>query len=49
MQVPFVNLGIQFSELENELIEAFSKIGKSGTYVLGEYLKSFEEKNLYLL
>ena len=28
MQVPFVNLGIQFSELENELIEAFSKLVK---------------------
>lgn len=44
MKIPFVDLARQFSELQPELLDAFSEIGKSGTYVLGERLDSFEKK-----
>ena len=49
MKIPFVDLGSQFSELQTELTNVFSEIGKSGIYVLGEKLKSFEKKNCNIL
>ena len=36
MEVPFVNLARQFSNLKPQLIDIFSKIGESGYYILGE-------------
>ena len=44
MEVPFVNLARQFSNLKPQLIDIFSKIGESGNYILGDRLKSFEKK-----
>ena len=44
MEVPFVNLARQFSNLKPQLIDIFSKIGESGNYILGDRLESFEKK-----
>jgi dTDP-4-amino-4,6-dideoxygalactose transaminase len=44
MRVPFVNLGLQFTNLESELTKAFVDIGRSGQYILGDRLESFENK-----
>jgi len=44
MEVPFVDLARQFSNLKPQLIDIFSKIGESGSYVLGDRLESFEKK-----
>jgi len=42
MKVPFVDLTRQFRSLENELAEAFLRVGRSGSYILGDHLSSFE-------
>ncbi len=44
LKVPFVDLTRQFLALESELTETFLKVGKSGSYIMGEYLESFEQK-----
>ena len=44
MKVDFVNLGLQYSELKDEIIEIFNEISSSGSYVLGEQVEKFEEK-----
>ena len=44
MEVPFVDLARQFSNLKPQLIDIFSKIGESGNYILGDRLESFEKK-----
>ena len=44
MEVPFVNLARQFSNLKPQLIDIFSKIGESGNYNLGDRFDSFEKK-----
>ena len=44
MRIPFVNLGKQFVNLETELMKAFVDIGRSGQYILGDRLESFEQK-----
>ena len=44
MKVPFVNLGLQFVNLEPDLTDAFLSIGRSGQYILGDRLMSFEKK-----
>lgn len=44
LQVPFVDLSRQFKNIESELTDAFLKVGKSGMYIMGEYLESFEKK-----
>lgn len=43
MKVPFVNLGAQFSALEEELVQAFVTVGRSGQYILGEEVLRFEK------
>lgn len=42
--VPFVDLSRQFRALEKELTEAFLEVGRSGIYIMGERLESFEKK-----
>ena len=42
--VPFVNLERQFRNLEPELTKAFLDVGRSGNYIMGERLESFERK-----
>jgi len=44
INVPFVDLGRQFRKLEAELIRIFQDIGRSGQYIMGEHLESFEQK-----
>lgn len=43
MQIPFVNLAKQFIGVENELVQNFIDIGRSGGYIMGEILESFEK------
>tara|TARA_R110001583_G_scaffold131271_1_gene283005 strand:- start:17583 stop:18680 length:1098 start_codon:yes stop_codon:yes gene_type:complete len=42
MHVPFVNLTIQFAELEEELVQAFRRIGHTGQYIMGPEVEAFE-------
>ena len=44
MKVDFVNPGLQFIELKDEIIQIFDEISSSGSYVLGEQVEKFEEK-----
>ncbi|MEZ7864734.1 MAG: DegT/DnrJ/EryC1/StrS family aminotransferase [Rhodospirillales bacterium] len=44
MTIPFVDLAGQFRNLEGELTKAFIDIGRSGVYIMGERLESFEIK-----
>jgi dTDP-4-amino-4,6-dideoxygalactose transaminase len=40
--IPFVDLARQFRPLEDEFVRALRDIGRSGIYILGERLESFE-------
>jgi dTDP-4-amino-4,6-dideoxygalactose transaminase len=44
MNIPFVNLSLQFKNLESELVNAFKEIGRSGTYIMGDQLSKFESE-----
>ena len=44
MDVPFVDLASQFRNLESELTKAFLDVGRSGVYIMGDRLESFERK-----
>jgi dTDP-4-amino-4,6-dideoxygalactose transaminase len=44
MTIPFVDLAGQFRNIESELTTAFLDIGRSGVYIMGERLESFELK-----
>lgn len=44
MHIPFVNLGRQFLGLEDQLTKTFVDVGRSGQYIMGERLESFEKK-----
>lgn len=44
IHVPFVNLARQFYSIEAELTQAFLDVGRSGGYIMGERLESFEKK-----
>ena len=44
MAIPFVNLAGQFCILEDELTKAFIDVGRSGVYIMGDKLESFESK-----
>jgi len=43
MQVKFVDLGRQYSELREDILTSFDSISKSGWFVLGPNLEEFEE------
>ena len=43
MQIPFVNLAKQFNSIENELVQNFIDVGRSGGYIMGEVLENFEK------
>jgi dTDP-4-amino-4,6-dideoxygalactose transaminase len=43
-EVPFVDLARQFRSIEPELTQAFLDVGRSGVYIMGERLESFEHK-----
>jgi dTDP-4-amino-4,6-dideoxygalactose transaminase len=42
--VPFVDLARQFASIEEELTNEFLLVGRSGVYVMGSRLESFEKK-----
>jgi dTDP-4-amino-4,6-dideoxygalactose transaminase len=44
INVPFVDLTRQFRNLETELSKAFVDVGRSGGYIMGARLESFERK-----
>lgn len=44
MNIPFVDLARQFKSIESELTQAFLDVGRSGSYIMGERLESFEAK-----
>lgn len=44
MTIPFVDMASQFRNLEGELTKAFIDIGRSGVYIMGDRLESFEVK-----
>jgi dTDP-4-amino-4,6-dideoxygalactose transaminase len=43
-EIPFVDLARQFRSIETELNQAFLDVGRSGGYIMGEKLESFERK-----
>jgi dTDP-4-amino-4,6-dideoxygalactose transaminase len=42
-KIPFVNPGLQYEGLRDEILDIFDRISLSGNYVLGEELKKFED------
>jgi len=42
MHVPFVNLGAQFVPLENQFVDALKRVGRTGGYILGDEVETFE-------
>ena len=44
MDVPFVNLGLQYIFLRNQILEKFDEISKKGEYILGSELEKFEHE-----
>ena len=46
LKVDYVNLGLQFQNLEQEITDKFVEISSKGSYVLGEELKDL--KNYFL-
>jgi dTDP-4-amino-4,6-dideoxygalactose transaminase len=44
MVIPFVDLARQFHSMESQLTQAFLAVGRSGGYIMGERLESFERK-----
>lgn len=43
IKVPFVNLGLQYLSVKNEILEAFDSISRRGAYIMGPELQSFEK------
>ena len=44
MDVPFVNLGLQYILLRDQILEKFDEISKKGEYILGSELEIFEHE-----
>lgn len=42
MKVPFVNLGLQYQSIRNQIINKFDELSKKGEYILGKELENFE-------
>ncbi len=42
--VPFVDLTRQFRDLEDDFVDIFKSVGRSGQYILGDALNLFEEE-----
>jgi dTDP-4-amino-4,6-dideoxygalactose transaminase len=43
LRVPFVNVAAQFTAMEDELVEVFKRVGRSGMYVMGEDVNAFDQ------
>lgn len=44
LKIPFTGLSKQFLAHENQFLDAFKKIGSSGSYILGDSVLKFEER-----
>ena len=44
MEVPFVNLGLQYQILRDKILSKFDEVSKKGEYVLGSELEKFEKE-----
>ena len=44
INVPFVNLGLQFKKNENDFQLLLNEIGNNGHYIMGKYLELFENQ-----
>jgi len=44
MEVPFVNLGLQYQILRDQILSKFDEISKKGDYILGSELEKFEKE-----
>ncbi len=44
MDVPFVNLGLQYQFLRDQILSKFDEISKKGEYILGSELEEFEQE-----
>ena len=44
MQIPFVDIGLQYINLRKKILKKFDQLSKSGDFVLGEELKLFEQE-----
>ena len=47
--IPIVDLSRQFQSIEEELVKIFRRVGRSGIYVNGNELNSFENDNHLML
>ncbi len=43
MQVPYVNIGVQYKDLKEEIFNSLDKLFDSGMFILGEEVSQFEE------
>ena len=43
MEVKFVNLGLQYKNLKEEILEKIDYISSNGSYVLSEEVEKFEK------
>ncbi len=43
MDIPFVNLGLQYQGLRKQILDKFDELSKKGAYVLSSELREFEE------
>ena len=43
MQVPFINLGLQYLKFRDEILKKFDEISTNGNYILGKELEKFEK------
>jgi len=43
-KVPFVNLGLQYLSLRNEILYEFDRLSQKGSYILGEEVDRFEKE-----
>ena len=44
MNVPFVNLGLQYRNLRDEILNKFDYLSTRGEFILGDELDKFEEE-----
>lgn len=44
MKVPFVNLGLQYQDLKDEILDAIDRVSLKGSYILGPETCKFEEE-----
>ena len=46
MKVPFVNIGLQYKFLKDEIISKLDQVLSQGEYILGKELEMFEKESI---